>query len=81
VLTSALVGMFNGMGLSFMQREFEYRNRRICRYSLSTSIEAGFNLEGVTDKQIVVCLSVILQMVTLQCLLFELRCCRILLIV
>src|ERR1700685_4009425 len=26
ILTSELVGLFNGMGLAFMQREFEFRN-------------------------------------------------------
>jgi SIR2-like domain len=34
-LTSALVGMFNGMGLAFMQREFEFRNPPDTRYSLT----------------------------------------------
>ena len=34
-LTSALVGMFNRMGLAFMQREFEFRNPPDTRYSLT----------------------------------------------
>jgi hypothetical protein len=36
LLTSALVGMFNGMGLAFMQREFEFRNPPETRCSLAT---------------------------------------------
>ena len=35
-LTSALVGMFNGMGLAFMQREFEFRYPPDTRYSLAS---------------------------------------------
>jgi hypothetical protein len=35
-LTSALVGMFNGMGQAFMQREFEFRNPPDTRYSLAS---------------------------------------------
>jgi hypothetical protein len=35
-LTSALVGMFNGMGLAFMQREFEFRNPPDTRYSFTS---------------------------------------------
>jgi hypothetical protein len=34
-LTSALVGMFNRMGLAFMQREFEFRSPPDARYSLT----------------------------------------------
>jgi hypothetical protein len=36
LLTSALVGMFNGMGQAFMQREFEFRNPPDTRYSLTS---------------------------------------------
>jgi hypothetical protein len=36
VLTSALVGMFHGMGLGLMQREFEFRNPPDTRYSLTS---------------------------------------------
>jgi hypothetical protein len=36
VLMSALAGMFNGMGLAFMQREFEFRNPPDTRYSLAS---------------------------------------------
>ena len=36
ILTSALVGMFNGMGLAFMQREFEFRNPPDTRYSMAS---------------------------------------------
>jgi hypothetical protein len=34
-LTSVLAGMFNEMGLAFMQREFEFRNPPDTRYSLA----------------------------------------------
>jgi hypothetical protein len=34
LLTSALVGMFNGMGLAFMRREFEFKNPPDTRYWL-----------------------------------------------
>lgn len=36
VLASALAGMFNGMGLAFMQREFEFQNPPDIRYSLTS---------------------------------------------
>jgi hypothetical protein len=36
LLTSALVGMFNGMGQAFMQREFEFRSPPDVRYSLTS---------------------------------------------
>jgi hypothetical protein len=35
-LTSALAGMFNGMVLAFMQREFEFRNPPEIRYSVTS---------------------------------------------
>jgi hypothetical protein len=36
LLTSALVGMFNGMGQAFMRREFEFRNPPDARYSFTS---------------------------------------------
>jgi SIR2-like domain len=36
LLTSALVGMFDGMGQAFMQREFEFRNPPDTRHSLTS---------------------------------------------
>jgi hypothetical protein len=36
LLTSALIGMFNGMGQAFLQREFEFRNPPDTRYSLTS---------------------------------------------
>jgi hypothetical protein len=38
-LTSALVGMFNGMGLAFMQREFEFKSPPDTRYSLTSFLQ------------------------------------------
>jgi hypothetical protein len=37
LLTSALIGMFNGMGQAFLQREFEFRNPPDTRYSSRAS--------------------------------------------
>src|SRR5262245_36179766 len=39
ILTSALVGMFNGLGLAFMQREFEFRNPPDTRYSMGSFLQ------------------------------------------
>jgi hypothetical protein len=36
ILTSELVGLFNGMGLAFTQREFEFRNPPDTRYSVAS---------------------------------------------
>jgi hypothetical protein len=38
-LTSALAGMFNGMGLAFMQQEFEFKNPPDTRYSIQTFLQ------------------------------------------
>jgi hypothetical protein len=51
ILTNALVGMFNGMGLAFMQREFEFRNPPDTRYSMASFLprfDAIFSLNQGT---------------------------------
>jgi hypothetical protein len=47
ILTSELVGLFNGMGLAFMQREFEFRSPPDTRYFLASFLprfDAMFSL-------------------------------------
>jgi hypothetical protein len=51
ILTSELVGLFNGMGLAFMQREFEFRSPPDTRYSLASFLprfDAIFSLNQDT---------------------------------
>ncbi len=51
ILTSELVGIFNGMGQAFMQREFDFRSPPDTRYSLASFLsrfDAIFSLNQDT---------------------------------